>query len=396
MPRVWWRAGHLAVVAAMLLLASVPAAAVAQGASVIRGHVVVSRAGGPVPAAGAWVVLHRVAPGSAGPVDSVQAGADGGFAFRSAFSPNDSAFVFVSSSHHGIAYFSTPTRGARAGAREAEIVAFDTSSTGPPMVTRGRHVVIQRAGSDRRTVLEVFDLENTGPTTRVASGDGASVTLPVPRVADAPRADQGDIAAEAMRFADDHVDVLAPLAPGLRQASVRYGLPVTRFPLALAVRERSAVVEVVLEDSTATVSGAAFGAPEMVTIEGRRFRRVTAQDVPAGATITIGNMPGSGVATWQVALLVVMTAALIGVGIAAQRRREATVTEPVMARVGLAGLSAARSTEAEQLARKIAALDAAFRARESPDAETRAVYEAERATLKAALAQRLAGNDSGA
>lgn len=387
-----WRA---VVTACALVALLVPRLGYSQP-SVIRGHVVISRAAGPVPAAGAWVVLHRVAPGSAGPVDSVRASADGGFAFRNAVAPNDSAFVFVSSSHHGIAYFSTPARGATAGAREAEIVAFDTSSQGPPIVTRGRHVVIQRSGNDRRTVLEVFDLENTGPATRVAADSGATVTLPVPAAAESPRADQGDIAAEAMRFAGDRVDVLAPLAPGLRQASVRYTVPLSRFPLRLTVRERSAVIEVVLEDSGATVAGAAFGTPEMVTIEGNRFRRFTAQDVAAGSTITIDGVPGSGIPPWQVALLAVMTVALIGVGMAAQRRRPATTGAPSLARVGLGGLAATRGSEAEQLARKIAALDTAFRARANPDDAARAAYEAERAELKAALAQRLAGGDGGA
>lgn len=373
-------------------LAGVAPALAAQPAREIRGHVVISRASGPVPAAGAWVVLHRVAPGAAGPLDSMRTDRDGHFVFRPRLAADDSGLVFVSSSHHGIAYFSTPARGGRAGAGEAEIVAFDTSSQGPPIVVRGRHIILQRGGgADRRTVVEVTDLENTGPATRVAPGDGATVTLPLPAAAESPRAAQGDVAAEAMRFADAQVDVLAPIAPGLRQASVSYGVALRDFPLAIAVPVRAGVVEVVAEDSTATVSGASFDSGAMITIEGRRFRRWTAQDVAAGATITIGGLAGSGLPTWQIALLAVLVAALIGVGIVARRTSTPAVTLPTLGTVGLGGLSAARGDAAERLARRIAALDAAFKAQAAPSADARAAYETERAALKAELSQLLAG-----
>ena len=378
-----------------VLVALAGAAAVqAQPAREIRGHVVVSRAAGPVPAAGLWVVLHRVAPDRSGPLDSMRTDAAGHFVFRPRLPATDSGLVFVSASHHGIAYFSAPSRGGRSPAGEAEIVAFDTSSAGPPIVVRGRHVIVQRSGSDQRTVLEVYDLENTGPTTRVAAGDGATATLTLPGSAVAPRAEQGDVSAEAMRFADGRVEILAPIAPGLRQASVRYGVPVNAFPLTLAVPTRAAVLEVVAEDSAVSVTGAAFGAGEMVTIEGRRFRRWTAQDVAAGSTITIGGVPGSRIPVWQIALLAILTAILIGVGLIARRTQSSAVTVPTLGRVGLGGLSAARGDAAERLARRIAALDADFKSQASPSDDARVAYEDARAKLKAELSQLLAGGSS--
>lgn len=364
----------------------------AQAVREIRGHVVISRTTGPEPAAGAWVVLHRVAADRAGPLDSLRTDRDGHFVFRPRLAADDSGLVFVSMSHHGIAYFSAPARGGRTTGGETEIVAYDTSSAGPPIVVRGRHVIVQRGGgSDHRAVLEVYDLENTGPTTRVAPGDAATASLPLPPDAQSPRAGQGDVATEAMRFGPGQVDVLAPIAPGLRQASVTYGLPLSAFPLTLRVPTRTAVLEIVAEDSTATVGGAAFDAASMVTIEGRRFKRWTAQDVAAGSTITIGGLAGSGIPPWQIAALVVMVALLIGVGLMARRTQQAAVPLPTLGRVGLGGLSAARGDAAERLARRIAALDAAFRANPAPDAAAQEAYERERAELKAELTQLLAG-----
>lgn len=371
-------------------LALVAPALAAQPVREIRGHVVISRAGGPAPAAGAWVVLHRVAPGAAGPLDSMRTDREGHFVFRPRLAADDSGLVFASSSHHGIAYFSTPSRGGRV-AGELEIVAFDTTSQGPPIVVRGRHVIVQRGGGgDRRTVVEVTDLENTGPATRVAPGEGATATLPLPSSAESPRAAQGDVAAEAMRFRDAAVDVLAPIAPGLRQASVNYGVKLAAFPLEIAVPVRVGVFEVVAEDSTATVSGAAFGSGEAITIEGRRFRRWTAQDVPAGTTITIAGIGGSTFPVWQAGLLAALVAALIGVGVMARRTTQRAVALPTLGTVGLGGLSAARGDAAERLARRIAALDAAFKAQASPSDEARAAYDTERAALKAELSQLLA------
>lgn len=378
-----------------------PALALAQPVREIRGRAMISREAGPVGAAGAWVVLHRVARDSAGPIDSVRAAADGGFRFRARLAADDSALVFASMSHHGIAYFSSPVRARAAGGPndEAEIVAFDTSSAGPPLVVRGRHVIVQRGGGrEQRAVVEVFDIENPGPTTRVGVGDAPTFTFPLPLVAQAPRAATGDVAAEAMRFAGARGEVLAPIAPGVRQIAVVYGVEVSEFPLRLEQPMRSGLVEVMIEDSTGTVSGAAFGAPEEAAIEQRRFRRWTAQEVPAGGMLVIGGIGGSGTfSAPTIAALAFGIVALIGIGLAAQRRRETTVRTPALAQVGLGGLAAVRGDAAEQLARRIAALDRAFAARGAEaDEAARTAYEAERAALKDELTQVLAANRGGA
>lgn len=64
--------------------------------------------GGPKPIDGVRVVLHRVGPDQAGPLDSALTGPRGEYHFRYHTSGSPDAVYFVSASYDGIAYFSTP------------------------------------------------------------------------------------------------------------------------------------------------------------------------------------------------------------------------------------------------------------------------------------------------
>ncbi|MFL5571889.1 MAG: hypothetical protein ACJ78R_00085, partial [Gemmatimonadaceae bacterium] len=57
---------------------------------------------------GAWVVLHRVGPDRAGPLDSTLSDARGRYSFNYVRSGSDDAIYFVSASYDGIAYFTPP------------------------------------------------------------------------------------------------------------------------------------------------------------------------------------------------------------------------------------------------------------------------------------------------
>lgn len=161
------RPRHAAVAARGLAMLAFAVSSEAQApVGAVEGRLTASRVGGPAPIGGAWVVLHRVTPDTAGPLDSVRTDRDGGYRFALRAAPREGAVLFAASVHDGIAYFSAPLR----GPGRADIVAFDTASSGPPIVVRGRHVIVQAGGGpDRRAVVEVYDLENTGPATRVAS-----------------------------------------------------------------------------------------------------------------------------------------------------------------------------------------------------------------------------------
>ena len=60
------------------------------------------------PVSGAWVVLHRVGPDSAGPLDSIQSDSRGRYSFNYVRTGSEDAIYFVSASYDGIAYFTPP------------------------------------------------------------------------------------------------------------------------------------------------------------------------------------------------------------------------------------------------------------------------------------------------
>ena len=186
--------------------------------------------GAPAPVAGVWVVLHRVGSDTARPLDSVRTRPDGRFriAYR-AFGAAD-AIYFVAVRHDGVAYFSAPLRAARVTGADAELTVYDTASAGTPLRERGRHVIIfAPASGGTRKVVEVYEIENTGITTRIAPGGGEPVwRAPIPDAASAFQAGEGDISAASISGGAGKVEVFAPFAPGVKQVSFTYALPPAR------------------------------------------------------------------------------------------------------------------------------------------------------------------------
>jgi hypothetical protein len=148
------------------------------------------------PLAGAWVVLHRVGRGSAGPIDSIRSDARGRYAFQYRTTA-DSAVYFASSMYSGVAYFTAPLATSDVRDDAAAITVFDTSSAGAGLATRSHHVIVF-ASTDKRTrrISEVFWLENTSASTRVASRSGPAWATQLPEAADGARVDDGNIPVE--------------------------------------------------------------------------------------------------------------------------------------------------------------------------------------------------------
>jgi hypothetical protein len=350
---------------------------------------------------GAWAVLHRVGPDGAGPLDSVRTGADGGYAFRYRATGSDRAVYFVSASHHGIAYFTAPLRGAAVEGEPATIAVYDTVHAAP-LAVRGRHVIVQRLDdAARRAVTEVYDVENAGTRTLVPRDSSTpTFAFPLPTGARDPTAGRGDVSGAAMRFTDGRADVFAPFAPGVRQVVVQYTLAASDFPLRLAVRDALPVLEVLLEDSTATAKAAGLAEAQAVTVEGRNFKRWLGNDVVAGTPLVLALAPSEIAPGTLIGLVLGGAVLLIAVAFAAQRRRPSAALPGValpsaptpsrLAGVGTSALAAARLDATEQLARAIANLDRAFEKRRDPSPDERAAYQQQRAELKAQLTAALA------
>ncbi len=325
-----------------------------------------------MPVPGVTITLHRVSRTAQGAVDSLRTDGAGRFRFRA---PGDGEAIYlVSANYAGIEYFAEPVR--LPGAQGILIVVSDTSSTAPVRLGT-RHLIIRPPdASGSRAVLDLFSIRNDGPDTRIGR-DSLSpswqVTLPAGAVQ--PEVQEGDISPSAVRFRGDTVDVLAPIAPGVKNMMLSYRLPVTEGRPAWTAPADS--FDVLVEEEGATVNGAGLEPVEPVELMGSTLRRWTASP-PTGGPAEV-RFAGSSAALgailyWLVGLL----AAALAVGaVWAFRRRPRAVaktTEPLPA----------------DLIGAIAILDARYAgSRDRVGEEEWAAYQAERSRLKAAeLARR--------
>lgn len=247
------------------------------------------------PVSGAWVVLHRVGPDRAGPLDSVQSDARGRYSFKYARTGSADAIYFVSASHDGIAYFTPPLAEGKVSGDDGEITVFDTTSGHVPLSLRGHHVVVSSADANaRRSVVEVYELSNDSSVTRVAAGDsptGATWQTHISPAATNFKVSQGDISDQAVTFADGVVRVFAPLAPGIKQLSFSYSLPAKSFPLKLPLEKATGIYEILIEDKTGKVSGPHLREVDPVTVDERNYRRFLANDMPENSLAVIDLPP---------------------------------------------------------------------------------------------------------
>lgn len=342
-----------------------------------------------------WVTLHRVAPNLQGPLDSMRTDSDGRYRFSFSPSGGPEAIYFVSAKYGGIAYFTNPLRGLSTTGAEAEIAVFDTTSRAFPLTVRGRHLIVgslDTTGS--RTVVEIFEISNDSTRTLIANeSPDADPTwaIPVPLAAKDVKAGQGDLPADAFVQSQGKVSLYAALAPGLKQLSISYSVNEKDFPLEFAITDGAVVLEVLLEEAEARVTGANLLATEPVALEGRQFRRYLAQDVRAGNSIVV-EAPGSGLGGRGLYVTVLLGAigflmllALLRAGIRKQKPLEQT---------GVPVSMVSDVPTPERLAREIADLDAAYAAQAQPSDAMKVAYERRRAELAAVLREELAATGS--
>jgi hypothetical protein len=356
-----------------------------------RGIVQRVTAKGAVPLAGAWVVLHRVGKDRAAPLDSTRTDDGGHFTFRYRATGDSNALYFIAASYAGIAYFTPPLKRAIATGADANLLVYDTTSAPVTIHVRGRHVIVTAPDTGKgRLILEVFELANDSSVTRVAGTperptfetvlpDGATNTIAT---------DGGDIPAEAVKFEAGRVKVFAPMAPGIKQLSVHYRLPLSKAPLVFGVPALTTVLEVLVEGTEGSASGAQLKKMASVNVGGRPFRRFVAEEVPVNAVVTVlaPTAPtGIGASlSVRMAFVIVAIGAVMLTGLAASLMRKG----PLMARPDELG-----DTDPDAVARQIAALDDAFEKKEAPTEDERADHYQARARLKAKLTASLARRD---
>jgi hypothetical protein len=243
------------------------------------------------PVSGVWVVLHRVGPDRAGPLDSVKSDPRGRYAFNYARTGSEDAIYFVSASYNGIAYFTPPLAEGKVSGDDGGVTVFDTTSHRVPMSLRGHHVVVSAVDANGlRSVVEVYDLSNDGSVTRIAASDtpkDATWQNHVTPGATNFRVSQGDIPANAVSYTNGVVSVYAPIAPGIKQLSFSYSLPAKSFPLALPLERETGIYEILIEEKGGSVTGPHLREMDPVTVDERNFRRFLASDMPENSVAVI-------------------------------------------------------------------------------------------------------------
>ena len=352
--------------------------------AVVSGRVITPGPEREIGIPGAVVTVHRVGPDSSGALDSVRTDAGGRYTIRYRRFGSDEAVYFAAAVHHGIAYFSSPLRGARVSAQDAEIVVFDTTSKPVTLTVQGHHVVVGAPKPDGvRDIVEVYELSNDTTVTLVGKDSLAAIwSAPIPREATGFRAGQGEVADVTLQRRGDRVTLAAAFGPGVKQLSYSYTLPPDAFPLTLALERATSVLEVLLEEPEAQVRAASLRAMPNATTEGRTFKRFVGQSAPAGEQIRI-DVPVTTAST--------RTRVLVGVAVVIVLAMAAALARALRRRGSSPVIATTRPASAESLAAQIAALDARRDAGDPSFDEER--YARHRALLKAKLARTLADRD---
>ena len=351
----------------------------------VDGRVVRGTRGGEIPVAHQWAVLHRVGPDHAGPMDSTRTNANGEFSFRYRPTGDTTAVYFVSTSYGGVAYFTSPLRAPMVRGDDALLTVFDTTSGPVAIRIGGRHLIVGAPTPDgHRPIGEVYDLENDSTVTAIARDSLTPVwSTHIPDGAIGFQLNRaGDLAPGAVSLHGTKVGLFAPLSPGIRQLAFTYDLPTSAFPLDLPIDRATGVLEVLVQEPQAHVTGVRLRELAPVSTEGRTFRRMLAQDVAANTVMRV-DVPRAVTAQRErvyegvgVALTLAMVVALV---FSLRRARPRRAVVP-----------ARGERPSQALARAIADLDQSFERASGDDENARASYSDQRAALKAQLAEALA------
>jgi len=296
----------------------------------VSGRVLLGRARDTVPLANTMVVVHHVTRENAGPVDSMRSDARGRYRIELR-NPDSSGAYVVSVWYDSLAYVSAPVMGGgRPLVHVDDIIAFATTVDAPPIYLARRLATVARpSDAGTREVLEILELENRGGTTRVTR-DTLRPTWAgrVPQRTGQFRGGEGDISAEAMRFRNDSVLVFAPIAPGQpKQLSYAYSVAAGTRTFVLPIDQPTAALNLLVEDTTATVRAPHLESRGTQAIEERHFAAYSAGPLAPGDRIEIELPAGKFRAQMLLPYVIgVLVAVMVGALIWALRRRPSAVS----------------------------------------------------------------------
>ena len=247
----------------------------------------------PRPLAGATVILHRVTMLVQGPIDSARLDAKGHYQLRIA-AVDSTATYLISVLHDGVGYFSEPIRPTLSARGRGPTVdtlrVYDTLVGGPPLPVTKRLVSIALPKKDgSREVLEITVLSNPGEKTRIAADTLHPVwTGLLPPGVLQFSVGQGDFSSEAVSRHGDTVGLYGAVQPGNgRQLAYSYLIPGGSSPFMLPVDHPLDALLLLLEDTTARVTGPGLRALGVRPLETRHFAEYQIDHVKPGALVAI-------------------------------------------------------------------------------------------------------------
>jgi hypothetical protein len=314
------------------------------------------------------VVLHHIADGIQGDLDSMRVGGDGAFRFALPGTPDPAQgdIYFATVRHHGVLYFGPAiTAGVQLDTTYV-INAWDTllaPAEGFPVALQSRSVFFEPDSVGWR-VTDLLQLRNDEPRTIVGREGGIVWDHPLPAEATNVVTGEGEIALGAAEFENGSLVVRAALPPGERIFVVRYQVE-SPF-LSLPVRAPAEVLDVLVREPAPPVEVDGLELIDRIELEaGSTYLRFSATDVVAASVEIRG---GEDVAPPRVEwAALVLALVLAGSGLLVLRRGQSarvTVSAP----------------DREALLFEIAQLDEEF-AKVAPESEAYRVYRRRRIDL---------------
>ncbi len=340
---------------------------------------------GSAPLVGHRVVLHSVTLESGQPIDSSQTDRAGRYALFA--EPVDTTATYlVSVEYDDIGYFSRPlVPVGRSVDSASTLTVYDTSYTQPRVFTGDRNTIVRAARSDgSRRVIELFTLKNGGKFTRIAADTSTPVwQAALPLQAMQLEIGDSDVSPDAIYLRDGSIAVAAPIPPGQKQILLSYLLPRGAREVPITMVGYVDRMHILLEDSTATVTGADFRFIGVDEIAESSYRRFSDGGLDADTVVTI-LLPPPPFSPQQLQWIIVLfvAAALATVLFLWMRKRSKPKTR-------------VDGTGSDALAAQIALLDSEFEAKGEASERERTDYEQRRTALKQQLNAALAKEGGG-
>lgn len=270
------------------------------------------------PADSGTVVLHRVTPAEAGPVDSVQVDGDGRFRLRlaSAPVPGSGEVYFATSRREGILYYGEALTSVER-LHEPYHVRTYPARRAPPggldLTVAMRNVFLEEGPLGWR-VSDVLEITNPRDVTWITEAEGEPLwRYPLPPGARAARTGQAEVDPDAVRFRDGTLEFMGPLLPGERILVVQYDLEELTFSLPLP--GYTELLEVLVRDPAPRVHPQGLiPRPDVELDEGSRYLRWTGEGLQDRVVPIVegGGAPEQWMTGW-VALVLALVLAAVGI-----------------------------------------------------------------------------------